>query len=479
MEKTTNELNIENMEKRMEHVEKMFHSKTMCTAKWLQTTLYLQNGYNHSCHHPSPHKVPVDEVLNNPEALHNSKFKMERRKEMLDGIRPSECEYCWNVEDLPGKNFSDRTYKSADTSWSTPYLEQIKKVGSNKFINPSYMEVSFENTCNFKCAYCSPEISSKWMEEIKQFGPYPTTWKTGNLDWLAQVGRLPIPNREENPYVDAFWKWWPKLYSSLNTFRITGGEPLLSKNTWRVLEHIRQNPKPDLNLAVNSNMDVPDSLIDKLIWYHNEISPNIKSFDIYTSAEAHGEQSEYIRYGMNYIKFMNNIKRVLENTTAKINFMITFNVLSVTTFTEFLDDIIELRHNYNLDDSDNRIPIMVSYLRWPKFLDVKILTNEIKEDFEQKLTDYYNNWTRDTWRIKRKSAIRSGSPFREVGRFYLEEIDQFNRLLGYMKYKHENLEVERKNFVKFIDEYDNRKKISFSKTFPNLVGFYDECKLLK
>ena len=55
-------------------------SPSFCAAKWLQTTLYLQNGYNHSCHHPAPHKIPVNEVLANPAALHNSSFKKEQRK---------------------------------------------------------------------------------------------------------------------------------------------------------------------------------------------------------------------------------------------------------------------------------------------------------------------------------------------------------------------------------------------------------------
>ena len=40
---------------------------------------------------------------------------------------------------------------------------------------------------------------------------------------------MPIPQREPNPYTDAFWKWWPELYRDLHTFRITGGEPLLQK----------------------------------------------------------------------------------------------------------------------------------------------------------------------------------------------------------------------------------------------------------
>ena len=60
-------------------------SPSFCSAKWLQTTLYLQTGYNHSCHHPSPHKIPEDEVKANPAALHNSLFKKEQRTKMLKG----------------------------------------------------------------------------------------------------------------------------------------------------------------------------------------------------------------------------------------------------------------------------------------------------------------------------------------------------------------------------------------------------------
>ncbi len=58
-------------------------SPSFCSAKWLQTTLYLQNGFNHSCHHPSAHKIPIEEVNANPAALHNSQFKKEQRAKCL------------------------------------------------------------------------------------------------------------------------------------------------------------------------------------------------------------------------------------------------------------------------------------------------------------------------------------------------------------------------------------------------------------
>jgi len=82
-----------------------------CLAKWTQVTIHLQMGETHSCHHPKTHKVPLAELTRNPSALHNTRYKKQLRREMLEGKRPEECEYCWNVEDSSDL-FSDRIYKS-------------------------------------------------------------------------------------------------------------------------------------------------------------------------------------------------------------------------------------------------------------------------------------------------------------------------------------------------------------------------------
>ena len=64
--------------------------------------------------------------------------------------------------------------------------------------------------------------------------------------------KMPIPQREENPYAKAFWKWWPDLYQDLHTFRITGGEPLLAQDTWKVLDYVLEQKEPNkkLNLSI-------------------------------------------------------------------------------------------------------------------------------------------------------------------------------------------------------------------------------------
>jgi hypothetical protein len=39
---------------------------------------------------------------------------------------------------------------------------------------------------------------------------------------------------------------------------MTGGEPMMDKNTYRVLDYVIDNPKKDLHLNVTSNMCPPD-----------------------------------------------------------------------------------------------------------------------------------------------------------------------------------------------------------------------------
>ena len=108
-------------------------------------------------------------------------------------------------------------------------FEQIRKNPMTTSWTPRYVEVNFNNACNFKCSYCSPQFSTTWGKEIDRYGQYPTS-PPHNAPEHFQGRRRPIPNREDNPYVTAFWKWWPTLYKNLKHFRMTGGEPMMDKN---------------------------------------------------------------------------------------------------------------------------------------------------------------------------------------------------------------------------------------------------------
>jgi len=436
-------------------------SPSFCLAKWLQTTLYLQNGYNHSCHHPTPHKIPLEEIKNNPKALHNTKYKKEKMKEMLDGNRPKECEYCWKIEDLGKDYISDRFYKSG-AEWSLPNLGNVLETGLYD-IEPSYLEISFSNVCNFKCVYCSPEISSTWMKEIKKYGPYPTQDSFNSLEYLEKNDKMPYDPNSENPYVDAFWKWWPDLYPNLHTLRLTGGEPLMSRDVWKIIDSVIDNPNPNLTFCINSNLCVQDRLIDSLIEKINLLEGKVKEIQIFSSGEAISNQSEYIRHGLDYNKWLLNMNKLASETKGNVIIanMTTVNLLSVPTFDKFINVILDLREKYNADVSHNKIQFMINYLRYPTFLALPYLDENTKHVFKSKIEQLIE---------------KRGEKYTGLGKLSFLEIDQLKRLIDYSYSQEPEIEKNRRDFVSFIDELDKRRNQNFSETFFELKDFYNICQ---
>jgi hypothetical protein len=441
----------------------------MCLAKWTQVTMHLQLGHTHSCHHPRTHKIPLSDLKRNPTALHNTRYKKTIRKEMLEGERPEECVYCWNVEDNSDR-FSDRVFKSAE-SWSAPHYETIKNLNWREDFNPKYVEVAFSNACNFKCSYCAPQFSSKWMEEIEKYGGYPTTDQFNDKKYMIEEDKVPILHSEPNPYVEAFWKWWPDLYRDLHTFRITGGEPLMHKDTWGVLDYIINEPNPnkDLKLAINSNLGVPDKLIDKFIEKIKRIEDGgkVSEFIIFTSVDTWGEQAEYIRNGLVFNKFWDNVNKVLtECSRVNLTFMSTYNALSVPNYKKLIEGVYNLKMEYASDDRywNSAVFLDSSYLRYPTHQTVQVLDYKWSEEvFQQaQLMDYLA-----VPLFENKYIGYSDIEIQKVKRIYDWMLAEKNPTV---------LHKQRYNFGKYFEEHDRRRGTDFKKVFPEFAEFYEFTK---
>jgi hypothetical protein len=458
----------------MDYLEEVKHNLDgvgcgFCLAKWTQVTMHLHNGFTHSCHHPSPHKIPLEELETNPTALHNTSFKKKIREEMLLGKKPSECNYCWNIE-KNSESYSDRVFKSSE-EWSLKHFKEIKELPWDANYNPKYVEVSFSNTCNFKCSYCGPTFSSRWVEESEQHGGYPTSNNFNNLDWLKNTNQIPYKQTEDNPYLEAFWKWWPVLYTTLDTFRITGGEPLLSKDTWGILEYIAttENPNRDLNISINSNLGVPKNLIEKMVDLCEKIinEGRVKTLIIFTSCESYGEQAEYGRHGLNYSNFIENVEYILQRLPkVTINIMAAFNVFSPFGYTKLVDEVFQLKKKYHNNERYwvSAIQLDTSYIRSPSFLSVKILEDDhkklilesAKKSFYYAMPEFTNEYygfsNTEVQKIKRLYDYA-------IGNDYLYDVEQ-NRV----------------DFVNFVDEHDKRRGTNFLQTFPELENLYNNVK---
>lgn len=437
----------------------------LCLAKWKQVSLHLQTGLNNSCYHPPLHPIDPSLLKDNPGALHNTPHKKDQRVIMLKDERPSECQYCWNMEDL-GK-MSDRHYRSGEP-WAAVDFEKIQNsTGLEDGVIPSYVEVNFNNACNLRCSYCSPQYSSSWADESNRHGAYPTSVPHNAPEYFSGA-RRPIPAREANPYVDAFWEWWPTLYPELRHFRMTGGEPLMDKNTHRVLDYVIENPSPHLHLNVTSNFSVEEILWQKYLAKVKTICDGrIEHFMQYVSLDGFGAPAEYIRDGMNFDLVWDRVNQFLTEIPgySSVTFIITMNNLSVTSLNSLMSGILGLRKCYS--KTYQRVWFDTPVLRDPAWQSLQILPESYADQLEAL-------WA---WMLNPCKYEENPDPL-HVFKDY--EIARLDRDIAWMR-EGQNMdpaELKRRkaDFYRFFSEHDRRRGTDFIATFPEMKSFWRECE---
>jgi organic radical activating enzyme len=385
---------------------------------------------------------------------------------MLREERPRECSYCWTQEDLG--NLSDRHYRSGEP-WAAKDYHTILESTGREDVLPSYVEVNFNHACNLKCSYCSPQFSTTWDEEMKRHGAFPTEPPHNAPEHFTGRNR-PIPARESNPYVDAFWQWWPELYPELEHFRMTGGEPLMDRNTYRVFDYVLANPSPKLHMNVTSNFSVEDKLFERYLDYVKQMTTNepryLEHFMQYVSLDAMFERAEYGRHGMNFERVWENVNRFLTEvpTRSSLTFIITMNTLNVTGLQEIINAIYGLRQLYNKDYQ--RVWFDTPILRQPEWQNIQILP------------DMYVDYLEEVWAFM-MTHINENKDNKLHG-FKDYEIHRLQRVIDYMqegcKLDTEYVKIQRANFYRFFNEHDRRRETDFLATFPEMTEFWTTCK---
>ena len=433
-------------------------SPTFCASKWYDTVIFLNEGRTKSCHHTPDHHIPVETVLKKPSALHNTEDKIRQRQQMLDGERPPECRYCWNVEDCaeegtyPDRVPYTRRYNETDIA--------IAGASAEANVNPRTMEVAFDRTCNFACSYCSPRFSTTWAKDIKKHGGYilraQATYYGHDGSKLAEpYGK----HNEGNPYIAAFMEWWPSLSRDLEQIRITGGEPVMSPWFWKWAELIKQGQvNENLLVSVNSNLGAKDSIIEDLIAFTH----TVPRFSLFTSCEAYGAAAEYLRDGLEYERWRTNLGMMMaRGNTEQATIMTTITAASIFSFTEFLDDILHMREE-EFVEPDANILISFNMLKSPTFMSVLVLPEDLREE----RADHMEGWlARNHDRLSdwEQNGVRKVIAYLREGQDPLWTDDIQTRMSNEL------------DFYLFYVQYDERRGKSFRDTFdPALVEWYDE-----
>ena len=428
-------------------------SASFCAAKWYNATIWLGSGQTTSCHHPLPHAVDPEAIKNNPSALHNTPRKKQERAQMQKGERPAGCEYCWKIEDIGRDNISDRVYKSR--IYPLEDLSHAYHAPADEDVNLRTLEISFDRTCQLACSYCNPAFSSTWVRDIRQSGPYTNLVSDGRNHFTHTHGSSqPFRRGETNPYVEAFFAWWETdLHQTLQELRITGGEPLMSGDTWKLLDWFKNNKgRSQTRLAINSNLSMAYDIVDRAV-----TACAGTELDIYTSMESTGVQAEYIRDGLDYDRWCYNMTQIMDAKQVRgLHVMCTINALCLESLPEFLTMIMSWKSMAGRDFPSFTLNI----LRFPSFQSALVLPDTIRTHHQQRLQTWLDTWDHNI-------------------HLHEHERNHVQRLIDYLdvvKTPHSDAfdRVSLLNdFKQFYTQYDQRRGQNFVATFPNLADWYN------
>jgi len=429
-------------------------SASFCAAKWYNATIWLGSGQSTSCHHPPAHAIDTEALKTNPKAIHNTPTKKLDRAMMQAGNRPAGCEYCWKIEDMGVDAISDRVYKSK--IYPLESLNEAYNTPSQEDVNLRTLEIAFDRTCQFACSYCNPAFSSTWVNDIRRNGAYESLVSDGRNHFThthdsAQLYRF----GETNPYTEAFFEWWETdLHRTLQELRITGGEPLMSGETWKLIDWFKDNKgRSNTRLAINSNLGMDSIKLQEFIAKVEDI-PHL---EIYTSMEAIDGQAEYIRDGLDYSQWMHNVQELLEHDSIKaLHCMCTINALCLNSLDMLLDQLVKLKQVYGRE----RVSFTLNILRFPSFQSPLVLPKHLLLYYRNRLI---------MWTLKHQ----------EQEYMHEHELNHLARLVEYLEHvktpHSDTFEMPKlhNDFKQFHQQYDQRRGKNFAETFPVLKDWYD------
>jgi len=336
-------------------------SNTICLAKFHEATIWLYASKLAGCHH-TPMVTPGESLV----TFFNPTDKRDQQNRMLSGEKPSECNYCWNLEDQGIT--SDRELKSLSFKNS---LEAKDYLNRSFIFKPKALELAFQNTCNLACSYCSPSFSTEWKNDINRYGNYNGLTTDKKLHYQRGIdNNIPVD-------MDLFWNWFDESADELESIRITGGEPLLHEDTFKTFEKIRQI-NPNIECVIHTNLCQKPTIIDRFINSVNKLS-NVR---INISNETAGDVAEFIRDGMIYNQWLDNVSRVCAETTANISISTTITALALIGLDQLYIDILNIT---------KRPYISINFATYPEFQSLACLSYVERTFYQKKYINFFSS----------------------------------------------------------------------------------------
>jgi len=327
------------------------NNTTACSKSWTDVNIDFKSGTLGHCCKSVYYDIPTKLT---PDFFSNSELIQQRRQDTLDGKQHKDCIECWKEVNQGRKSYINYWNEWEDfdnVKADVPQLQQI--------------EIELDNTCDLSCLYCSADQSSS----------------------IAKEEGIPSVNHMNKEQIEAFKHWLKDtIEAAQEILQITfsGGEPTASKLFYELIEYIGTLDTSKVTIDVVTNGNSKSYLLKKLI---NAIENSTAHWSITVSNESYKEDSQLIRYGLDWDRFEENIKTYASTENIKhIHFGPTLSNIAVPTFPLYIKWIYETMKPYTVNFS-----ITGGLITWPRELDIAILPKRYRLYTKQAL-DIVNSY---------------------------------------------------------------------------------------
>lgn len=411
----------------------MNRSKTICALPWTHLNFEPQGKVTPCCL-TAHHKYYAGDLnKDSVEDIWNSDNMKALRKQMINGEEPKICSKCFDSEKI--------TKRSSRLHYNNMFPDVYKDIenitaedGTCSKMELQYWDFRFSNLCNMKCRSCGPMASSLWVGDAKKLG------------WISEADKLSfIDNVNNTPKID-FLKEQIKYVKRIY---FAGGEPLLMKEHWEILDFLIEHERFDVKLAYNTNMSVLEYNGRKAFdywdkWHRFQI-------EVWPSIDEIGSRAELIRSGTKWNKVDANLKALskYENIFVKPN--ITIGAWNVGRIPEVVDYFCNINIVKNLEwfNFDN---FNINIIDAPVHYGLSILPYEYRQSVKDKLQTWIEEYN-----TKHNTNIW---PNLKQVLYHLDDKEQNEKAL--------------KKFIKVTADIDRLRKEDFYSTVPELAFLKEE-----
>ena len=301
--------------------------------------LFYQNGSAASCAAMKTQPMSPIEYITHPDTI-------KLRQDFSKGLKPEKCINCWDKEERGHRSMRSYSQKERDPSKIT------------------HMELRESNLCNYGCRMCDRSSSSVIEREMDI---NPQLEKYYNRDFNSSMLDENIAADTDNsPTTDKNWNEILRLANGLESLILTGGEPMLMKRYYDLLDYLVVIGKQNIKLIMYTNGSVYNPIIvDKL--------KNFPNLILKFSIDGVGKVGEYQRHKSDWETVSSNLLQFSElPLTIKIHTTITaYNILDISSLAKYLVSL-QLPHFNNAATISDATTNVASHPRNLEFLNLNV-----------------------------------------------------------------------------------------------------------